>query len=264
VDGGKARIMLAALVTPAAITDNLPLLDLIRWVRFRWKLKPKLAVGDPKYGTIENMVGLETAGMRAYLPTPDFRNRTGLYPPEFFQYDAAQDRFRCPQGHELPLYPRNYREAIFVYQADAATCHACPVKPHCTQSKTGRRLRRSFYQAYLDRVERSRETPAYQKALRKRQVWVEPLFGEAKQWHQLVKFRRRGLAKVNSAGVMTAAAQNIKRLVSHQARPKPKAPAGGALRLPLFSFPQSWQAQEKCSFPCSGRLLQQADSLSVV
>ena len=35
VDGGKARIILAALVTPASIMDNPPMLDLARWVRFR-------------------------------------------------------------------------------------------------------------------------------------------------------------------------------------------------------------------------------------
>jgi hypothetical protein len=34
-------------------------LDLVRWVRFRWHLKPRIAVGDAKYGTIANIVGLE-------------------------------------------------------------------------------------------------------------------------------------------------------------------------------------------------------------
>ena len=29
VDGGKARIILSALVTPASITDNTPILDLV-------------------------------------------------------------------------------------------------------------------------------------------------------------------------------------------------------------------------------------------
>jgi len=33
VDGGKARIILSALVTPASITDNTPMLDLLDWVR---------------------------------------------------------------------------------------------------------------------------------------------------------------------------------------------------------------------------------------
>jgi len=43
VDGGKARIILSALVTPASITDNTPLLDLVDWVRFRWRIAARLA-----------------------------------------------------------------------------------------------------------------------------------------------------------------------------------------------------------------------------
>jgi transposase len=48
VDGGRARIILAALVTPASIMDNTPMLDLVRWVRFRWRAHPAIAVGDTK------------------------------------------------------------------------------------------------------------------------------------------------------------------------------------------------------------------------
>jgi hypothetical protein len=59
VDGGKARIILSALVTPASIMDNTPLLDLVDWVSSRWMIKPKLAVGYAKYGTVLNIVGLE-------------------------------------------------------------------------------------------------------------------------------------------------------------------------------------------------------------
>ena len=47
--------------------------------------------------------------------------------------------------------------------------------------------------------------------MRKRAVWVEPLFGEAKQWHGLRRFRLRGLMKVNTESLLTAAGQNLKR-----------------------------------------------------
>jgi hypothetical protein len=72
-------------------------------------------------------------------------------------------------------------------------------------------------QDYLDRAEAYRETEAYKKAMRKRQVWVEPLFGEAKQWHQMARFRLRGLDKVNIEGLMKATGQNIKRLLGSYA-----------------------------------------------
>jgi hypothetical protein len=36
VDGGKARVILSALVTPADVTENQPMLDLLFRTRFRW------------------------------------------------------------------------------------------------------------------------------------------------------------------------------------------------------------------------------------
>jgi hypothetical protein len=54
--------------------------------------------------------------------------------------------------------------------------------------------------------------------MRKRGVWVEPLFGEAKQFHRLRRFRLRRLQKVNIEGLMVAAGQNLKRLLKYAAR----------------------------------------------
>jgi hypothetical protein len=59
------------------------------------------------------------------------------------------------------------------------------LESQCTPSDRGRQLHRSFHAAAMERVKRYQETAAYQKAMRKRKVWVEPLFAEAKQWHHL-------------------------------------------------------------------------------
>jgi transposase len=213
VDGGKQRIILNALVTPASIMDNTPLLDEVRWVCARWQLHPKSATGDAKYGTIPNIVGLEQMGIRAYLPTSDLSQRTKFYPAERFHYEAEHDHYQCPQGQTLRLTTRRQSEQVFIYAGETDVCNACPVKAECTDSKSGRHIFRSFFQEYLDRVEAYRQTETYQKALRKRSVWTEPLFGEAKQFHGLRRFRLRGLWKVNIEGVLTAAGQNLKRLL---------------------------------------------------
>ena len=91
---------------------------------------------------------------------------------------------------------------------------------------------RSFWTDYLDRVRAYQGTPAYQKALRKRSVWVEPLFGEAKDWHGLRRFRLRGLEKVNGEALLIAAGQNLKRLLNHRGwgrRPWPGGAPGMVL-----------------------------------
>ena len=213
VDGGKQRIILHALVTPASIMDNTPLLDLVRLVCARWQLHPKRATGDTKFGTIPNIVGLEQMDIRAYLPTPDFSGRTKLYPADRFDYDVEHDQYVCPQGQILRLSSRRKSEQVYVYAADATVCDTCPVKKECTDSKSGRHIFRSFFQEDLDRVKAYQDTEAYQKAMRKRALWTEPLFGEAKQFHQLRRFRLRRLLKVNIEGVMIAAGQNLKRLI---------------------------------------------------
>ena len=108
--------------------------------------------------------------------------------------------YRCPQGQPLPRRKTKYTEDEVVYRADAATCNACPVKAACTASDHGRIVHRSFYADYLEQVRGYHATEAYQKAMRKRKVWVEPLFAEAKEWHGLRRFRLRGLANANIQG----------------------------------------------------------------
>lgn len=102
VDGGRARIIMAALVTPGAIQDQAPMLDLQRWIRFRWTIRPVLAVADKKYGTLDNMIGLAHDGIKAYLGLPDHRHRNKYYSDEDFHYDAQLDHCRCPAGEILP------------------------------------------------------------------------------------------------------------------------------------------------------------------
>jgi hypothetical protein len=75
---------------------------------------------------------------------------------------------------------------------------------------------RRFDEDDLDRVRAYQGTEPYEQALRKRQVWVEPLFAEAKQWHGLERFRLRGLPKVNSEALRIATGPNLKRLLSQR------------------------------------------------
>jgi hypothetical protein len=58
VDGGKARIILHALVTPADIMENQPMLDQLRRVIFRWRVKPTRIIADTTYATIDNIRAL--------------------------------------------------------------------------------------------------------------------------------------------------------------------------------------------------------------
>jgi len=75
VDGGKARVILDVLVTPAEVTENLPMLELLFKSRFRWRLRPRSVTGDAAYGTVENVAAVEKAGIRAYVVLPKHDER---------------------------------------------------------------------------------------------------------------------------------------------------------------------------------------------
>ena len=92
------------------------------------------------------------------------------------------------------------------------------LKSKCTNTKNGRWVSRSVEEEYLDRVRAYRDTEPYRRALRKRAVWVEPLFGEAKECHGLRRFRLRGLEKVNTEALLIASGQNVKRVPNSQIR----------------------------------------------
>ncbi len=214
VDGGKRRIILAVLVTPGEVMDNHPMQDLLWHTCFRWHLRPKQVTADSLYGTGENLKAIEEAHIRAYIPVAERgQHNMGYYGLAQFTYEASQDQYRCPQGHVLrPAYRMEGTQEI-QYRADAAICNVCPVKAQCTESPRGRHVHRSFFADYVERVKGYQQTFAYQKAMNKRKVWVEPLFGEGKQWHGMRRFRLRRLWRVNCEALMIASGQNLKRLL---------------------------------------------------
>jgi transposase len=235
VDGGQARIVLAALVTPAEVQENQPALDLLWRARFRWKLHPAQVTADTTDGTSENIVAIEQEQIRAYFPMSAAGQRAGMFGEQDFTYDAAQDAYHCPGGTVLCFLSQSDATRRRIYQAPASACVACLLRAQCTTSPRGRRVSRSLDEPYLDRVRGYHATEPYAKAMRKRQVWVEPLFAEAKGWHGLRRFRLRGLEKVNREALLIAAGQNLKRLLSRWGwgrRPFPSGAAG--IVLPAF------------------------------
>jgi hypothetical protein len=178
------------------------------------------------------VVAIEDAGIRAYIPLPDFAHRRPFYGRDKFVYDEERDEYRCPEGQSLPRYRAKHTEEVVVYRADAATCNACSFKAACTNGAHGRTIQRSVYATYLEKVRGYHATEAYKRAMRKRKVWVEPLFAEAKAWHGLRRLRWRGLDNANIHGLLIAAGLNLKRFLAVTGCGLRDAPCGNLLVLP--------------------------------
>ena len=231
VDGGKSRIILNALVTSSEVMEQQPMLDLLWRTAFRFRLRPRRITGDAAYGTLYNIAAVERAGIRAYVNlrergNPDKR----FFSSGMFTYDEERNLFRCPAGQQL--VPWNSGDSLegTRYKAKAKVCAACSLKPKCTPNKRGRTVFRHFDEGYADRVRAYRGTFPYEKALRKRRVWVEPLFAEAKDWHGMRRFRLRRLERVNQEALMIAAGQNVKRLLEFGGRGPRRSARAAALR----------------------------------
>jgi transposase len=230
VDGGKARIVVGVLVTPSEVTENRPMLDLLWRTVFRWKVRPHHVTGDGKYGTAENVAALEKVGVHAYVAPHESGSKPSFFPKIAFAYDAERDLYVCPAGELLRRAGRSRRGVT--YRARGPVCSACSLKAKCTTNTQGRSVNRYPGDKYLERVRLYSETEPYRKALRKRKVWVEPLFAEAKMWHGMSRFRLRTLRRVNVEALLIVAGQNLERLIAFGSR-RPKEPAQVAvLRLP--------------------------------
>ncbi len=233
VDGGRARIILNALVTPFEVTENRPMLDLLFRTAFRHNLRPRRAVGDSTYGTLQNIKGLEEAGIPAYVPVADFTRRTSFFGKDRFTYDPKEDAYTCPAGEVLRPQGNPSREGLIRYRAPAKTCATCSLRAECTSNKQGRAVHRHPQEHYLEMARARHATELYKKAMRKRKVWAEPPFAEAKRWHGMDRFRLRMLQRVNCEVLVVATGQNIKRLLTFGSRGPRKLAQAAALRPPV-------------------------------
>ncbi len=125
---------------------------------------------------------MEESGIRAYLGLHEAGGRgSGFFTKRAFAYDAEKDLYLCLTGETLRAIGnaeelRRLGKTI-TYRARGSVCGACPLKPQCTTTnKNGRSLKRGPGDEYIDLLKAYIETEPYQKAIRKRKAWIEPLF----------------------------------------------------------------------------------------
>lgn len=73
--------------------------------------------GDAKYGTEDNIVGLEDQHIRAYVALTDLEQRTAFFPASRFHYEAERDIYLCPAGKELRFDRPHSTERQLRYRA---------------------------------------------------------------------------------------------------------------------------------------------------
>jgi transposase len=214
--------------------------EMVERSRLRLGLDPQTLGGDKAYGYGAAVRRLCEAGVIPHAPTPTQGqwNVQGIFGKDQFVYDRERDELICPAGKRLHKRTVHTRNRQTEYAARLTDCQHCRLKAQCTRARY-RVAHRHWDQDYLDQAEAARATPGYRWSQRCRKR-IEQLFAEAKEQMGLRRARRRGWANVTEQCLLTALAQNLKRIVA--ALSQAPSAAGGAVGRFLARFLRWLQA----------------------
>ena len=237
VDGGKARIILQALVTPSEVMDNQPMRDLLWRDPFPletaaspgdrrhqiWHHREHQSHGRCRHPCLCSACRIGKSGMRSGQPPTSAMKRRLI--------SIAVRKARCCNGWGWSI-PTDVSSIALLLPSAMTAQSKCSVRP-VTRGVASIVM---CGEEYVERVRTYQQTLAYQKALRKRQVWVEPLFAEAKDWHGLRRFRLRLLWRVNCEALRIADWAKSQATAQETGMGTASVPSRGPLCLFLGSF----------------------------
>jgi hypothetical protein len=180
-------------------------------VERRFGLKPERIAGDTAYGAARFLKWLWDRGITPHVPVWDKSRQTGgRFTKEDFVFDRARNVYICPAGAELTHSGVVDQGRILPYRARKADCSTCALKPRCTTA-AARKVSRDIDEDVRDHVRALANTQAFQLSRRERKK-VELSFAHMKGIHKLNRLRLRGLNGAKDEVLLTATAQNLRRL----------------------------------------------------
>src|SRR4051794_19948852 len=189
-------------------------------VRRRFALRPQRLAGDTAYGAVRLLKWLVDRNITPHVPVWDKSARPdGTFSRADFVFDQERNIYVCPGGAELTSTGNIDQGHIVYYRASKSDCSRCSLKPKCTTAIV-RKITRDLNEDVRDRVRALANTEAFQQSSRERKK-VEMRFAHMKRILKLDRLRLRGLNGVRDEVLLTATAQNLRRLVKLICRPPP-------------------------------------------
>lgn len=138
------------------------------------------------------------------------------FPKSRFEYLAEDDVYRCPNQQTLTPcgHYRGSATSPAYTEYGTTACAGCPLKPQCTRSETGRKIKRYAIDAAKDALRTKLGQDEHRARYRRRQGMVEPVFSHLRGRQGLWRFRRRGLAGVRVEFALHAMAYNLSRAMA--------------------------------------------------
>jgi transposase len=186
----------------------------------RFGLRPQRLAGDTVYGAVRLLKWLVDRGITPHIPVWDKSARSdGTFSRADFVFDRGRNIYVCPGGAELTSTGNIDQGHIVYYRANKKDCSACLLKLKCTTAPM-RKVTRDLNEDVRDRVRALANTEAFQKSRRERKK-VEMRFAHMKRILRLDRLRLRGLSGARDEVLLTATAQNLRRLVKLLGRAPP-------------------------------------------
>ena len=224
----KLGIIVDAEGTRANRTDEIAVTEtMIVRIERRFGLAPQRLAGDTAYGAARLLKWLWDRGIAPHMRVWDKSKQTGgRFTNEDFVFNRDRNVYICPAGAELTHSGIIDQGRILPYRASKNDCSICALKAQCTIAPA-RKVSRDIDEDVRDQVRALANTDAFQVSRRERKK-VKMRFAHMKRIHKLDRLRLRGLSGAKDEVLLTATAQNLRRLAKLLCRAPPRATAACA------------------------------------
>jgi transposase len=189
-------------------------------VRRRFDLQPRRLAGDTVYGAVKLLKWLVDRKIAPHVPVWDRSARPdGTFSRADFVFDRERNIYVCPGGAELTSTGNIDQGHTVYYRANKKDCSICSLKAKCTTAIV-RKVTRDVHEDVRDQVRALADTEAFRQSHRERKK-VEMRFAHMKRILRLDRLRLRGLNGARDEVLLTATAQNLRRLAKLLCRPPP-------------------------------------------
>jgi len=203
------------------IDENRACISMVERVKDRFGLTPDRLCADTAYGSGKTLKALMACGIEPHVPVIDKSKRTdGTFSRSDFEYDTERDVYTCPGGKVLRTTGNVHSDDTLRYRAKTRDCRPCPLKERCCPKTPQRRVPRDINENARDYVRALAKTKAFKRSRDDRKK-VEMAFAHMKRIFKLDRFRLRGLSGARDEVLLTALAQNLRKLARYVNRPPP-------------------------------------------
>lgn len=155
----------------------------------------------------------------------------GMLKKSSFVYDEHHDCYLCPEAQVLE-YSTTNRDGYREYTSNPQLCGKCPRLKECTQSRNCTKVvTRHVWEEEKEQTIEHRYEERGKRIYKRRKETVERSFADAKELHGHRYARMRGIAKVSEQCLLSATAQNIKKMALILSRKRNDGPLTSLRRL---------------------------------